>query len=234
MARRSTVEAITSIEKASRLWEYLTPEEREYVNRNFIVKHYKKNEMIYSEGDASCNLLCLVSGKVKIFREGVGGRSQIVRIIKAEEYFGYRAMLAEEPFVTSAMAIEHSTIYIIPGKIFISLLKQNHELAFCFIKALAKDLGVSDSRSVNLTQKHVRGRLAESLLFLKDTYGYEADEVTVGIYLSRYDLANFSNMTASNVTRTLAVFVNEKIITVDGRKIKIIDEDRLRKIAKFG
>ena len=233
MARRSTIEAITSIEKASRFWEYLTPEEREYVNKNFIVRHYKKNQMIYSEGDTSCNLLCLVSGKVKIFREGVGGRSQIVRIIKAEEYFAYRAMLAEEPFVTSAMAIEYSTIYVIPGQIFISLLKQNHELAFYFIKALAKDLGISDSRSVNLTQKHIRGRLAESLLFLKDTYGYEADGATIGIYLSRYDLANFSNMTASNVTRTLRLFANEKIITVDGRKIKILDEDKLRRIGKL-
>ena len=234
MGKKYTAEATHNIENVSILWEYLTPKEREYLKQNYIVKCYKKNEMIYSEGDTPHNLLCLVNGKVKIFREGVGRRSQIVRIVKAEEYFGYRAMLAEEPYVTSAMAIEHSIIYIIPGQVFISLLKQNHELAFFFIKMLAKDLGISDSRSVNLTQKHIRGRLAESLTFLKDTYGYEADGATIGIYLSRYDLANFSNMTASNVTRTLAIFVNEKIITVDGRKIKVIDEDRLMRIAKFG
>jgi CRP-like cAMP-binding protein len=71
------------------------------------------------------------------------------------------------------------------------------------------------------------------LLFLKDTYGYEVDGVTIGIYLSRYDLANFSNMTASNVTRTLKLFANERIITVDGRKIKILDEDKLKRIGKL-
>ena len=233
MGRKSTIE-INSIEKVSELWEYLTPEEREHLNKNFIVKHYKKNEMIYSESDTPHDLLCLVGGKVKIFRKGTGGRSQIVRIIKAVEYFGYRALLAEGPYVTNAMSIENSIIYAIPGQIFISLLKQNHELAFFFIKALATDLGISDSRSVNLTQKHIRGRLAESLLFLKDTYGYEHDSATISIYLSRDDLANFSNMIASNVTRTLRSFANDKIITVDGRKIKIIDEEKLKGIAKFG
>ena len=233
MGRTSTI-AITSAEKASGLWECLTPEEREYLNNNFIVKHCRKNELVYAEGDTPRDLLCLVQGKVKIFKEGVGGRSQIVRIVKAAEYFGYRAMLADEQYVTSAVAIENSTIYAIPGPVFITLLKQNHELAFLFIKALATDLGISDSRSVNLTQKHIRGRLAETLLFLKDTYGYEYDGATISIYLSRYDLASLSNMTSSNVTRTLALFANEKIITIDGRKIKIIDEESLRRICKCG
>jgi len=233
MGKKSAIE-INNIEKASKIWEYLTPEEREFLNKNFTVKHYRKNEMIYSENDTPRDLLCLVDGKVKIFREGVGGRSQIVRIIKAVEYFGYRALLAEEPYVTDAMAIEHSTVYVISGDVFVSLLKQNHELAFFFIKALATDLGISDSRSVNLTQKHIRGRLAETLLFLKDSYGYEADGATISIYLSREDLASLSNMTASNVIRTLRIFANEKIIAVDGRKIKIIKEESLKITAEFG
>ena len=232
MGRRPTIET-NNIEKASKLWEFLTPEEREFLGKNFSVKHYKKNEMIYTEGETPHDLLCLVSGKVKIFRKGVGGRTQIVRIIKAVEHFAYRALLAEEPYVTNATAMENSTVYVIPGEVFISLLKQNHELSFFFIKSLATDLGISDSRSVNLTQQHIRGRLAESLLFLKDSYGYESDDTTIAIYLSREDLAGISNMTASNVIRTLAVFANEKIIAVDGRKIKIIDEDRLRQIGKF-
>ena len=41
-------------------------------------------------------------------------------------------------------------------------------------------------------------------------------------------------MTTSNAIRTLASFVNEEMITVDGRKIKIIDMEKLRKISKLG
>jgi CRP-like cAMP-binding protein len=114
------------------------------------------------------------------------------------------------------------------------LLKENNELALFFIRQLSVDLGVSDERTVSLTQKHIRGRLAESLLFLKDTYGVEEDQCTLSIYLSREDLANLSNMTTSNAIRTLSNFAAEKLITIDGRKIKIIEEDKLKKISKIG
>ncbi|MGL5619515.1 MAG: Crp/Fnr family transcriptional regulator, partial [Tannerellaceae bacterium] len=88
--------------------------------------------------------------------------------------------------------------------------------------------------TVNLTQKHIRGRLAEALLFLKDSYGVEEDGATLSIYLAREDIANLSNMTTSNAIRTLSNFVTENLITIDGRKIKIIDEDQLRKISTHG
>ena len=103
-----------------------------------------------------------------------------------------------------------------------------------FIKELATDLGESDERTVNLTQKHIRGRLADSLIFLLDKYGTEADGCTLNIYLAREDLANLSNMTTSNAIRTLSSFCSESILTVDGRRVKILDEAKLRKINKFG
>ncbi len=65
------------------------------------------------------------------------------------------------------------------------------------------------------------------------TYGLEEDNA-INIYLSREDLASLSNMTTSNAIRTLGNFVTEKVITLDGRKIKILDEERLRKISKLG
>ena len=108
------------------------------------------------------------------------------------------------------------------------------DLAMFFIKQLSVDLGIADERTVNLTQKHIRGRLAESLLFLKESYGLEEDGSTLSIYLSREDLANLSNMTTSNAIRTLSQFATERLITIDGRKIKIIDEEKLKKISKIG
>lgn len=62
----------------------------------------------------------------------------------------------------------------------------------------------------------------------------EEDGITLSIYMGREDLANLSNMTTSNAIRTLSCFAEEKIIVVDGRKIQIIDEPRLRKISRFG
>ena len=78
------------------------------------------------------------------------------------------------------------------------------------------------------------GRLAESLILLADKYGFEHDNTTLRVYLSREDIANLSNMTTSNAIRTLSTFANEKLITIDGRKIKILDLYRLDRISKLG
>lgn len=216
------------------LWQPLTPSQRELLAKNFTIQKYKKNETIYCEGETPMHLMCLISGKVKIFKEGVGGRSQIIRVIKDKEYFAYRAYFAEGNFVTAAAAFEPCTICLIPMPAIMQLLKENNELAMFFIRQLSIDLGISDERTVSLTQKHIRGRLAESLLFLKETYGVEEDQSTLSIYLSREDLANLSNMTTSNAIRTLSNFATEKLITIDGRKIKIIEEEKLKKISKIG
>ena len=216
------------------LWNPLTLEQREYLAQNFTVQKFKKNETIYCEDETPMHLMCLLNGKVKIYKEGVGGRSQIIRVIKEKEYFAYRAYFAQENFVTAAAAFEPCSICLIPMTAIMNLIKESNELAMFFIRQLSIDLGIADERTVNLTQKHIRGRLAESLLFLKDTYGVEEDKSTLSIYLSREDLANLSNMTTSNAIRTLSNFANEKLITIDGRKIKIIEEDRLRKISKIG
>ena len=206
----------------------LNNEQKEFLMNNYTIQTYKKNETIYCEGETPSHLMCLISGKVKIFKDGVGGRSQIIRMIKPREYF------AKQDFVTAAAAFEPSVVCLIPMNAILTLVAQNNDLAMFFIRQLSIDLGISDERTVNLTQKHIRGRLAESLIFLKESYGLEEDGSTLSIYLSREDLANLSNMTTSNAIRTLSQFATERLITIDGRKIKIIEEEKLKKISKIG
>nr|WP_321376672.1 Crp/Fnr family transcriptional regulator [uncultured Bacteroides sp.] len=233
MIKKKLSEIVIS-EHIADMWQPLSDEQREYLMSNFTIQSYKKNEVIYCEGEAPTHLMCLLSGKVKIYKDGVGGRSQIIRVIKPVEYFGYRAHFAKEDYLTAAAAFESSTICLIPMEVIMNLISQNTELAMFFIRQLSIDLGIADERTVNLTQKHIRGRLAESLIFLKDSYGVEEDGSTLSIYLSREDLANLSNMTTSNAIRTLSNFSNERLISIDGRKIKIIDEEKLKKISKIG
>ncbi|MGV8962788.1 MAG: Crp/Fnr family transcriptional regulator [Candidatus Saccharimonadaceae bacterium] len=216
------------------IWRVLNENEHELLRENARFVSYKKNEVIYYENDTPEDLMCLLKGKVKIYKEGVGGRSQIIRMIRPVQYFGYRAYFAQEPYVTSASAFESSQVCLISMKIVEQFLRSNSTLAMFFIQLLSVDLGVTDQRVVNLTQKHIRGRLAESLLFLKENYGVEEDGATISIFLAREDLANLSNMTTSNAIRTLSIFENERILTIDGRKIKIIDEEKLHKISRIG
>jgi CRP-like cAMP-binding protein len=217
----------------SDVWRLLSEQEREFLRKDAYIQHFKKNQKIYSEGDVPKDLMCLLKGKVKIYKEGIGGRSQIIRIIKPLQYFAYRAYFANENYLTDAAAFEPSTVCMVPMTLVTEIFMENFNLCKFFIRQLSVDLGIAEERTVNLTQKHLRGRLAESLIFLIDSYGLEEDNA-VNIYLAREDLANLSNMTTSNAIRTLSTFVSEKIIVLDGRKIKVLDEEKLRKISKLG
>jgi CRP-like cAMP-binding protein len=218
----------------SDIWRLLTDKEHDVLRTVSKVHLYKRNQLIYAEGELPQDMMCLLRGKVKIFKNGVGGRSQIMRMVKPVQYFGYRAFFAQEKYLTNAAAFEPSEVCLIPMTTVCDFIKENSRLAMFFIRQLSTDLGVADERTVSLTQKHVRGRLAEAIIFLLDSYGLEEDGSTLSIYLAREDLASLSNMTTSNAIRTLSTFVNERIIAIDGRKIRVLDPDRLERISRLG
>lgn len=229
----------TAIEKViqedmAEIWSVLDGEEKRRIIDNFQLHTFRKNQIIYAEGDDPEYVWCLLKGKAKLCKDGIGGRQQILRLIRPVQYFGYRAYFADEPYVSTAMTMEPSELGAIPMSLVSELITRNNRVAWFFIHELSRNLGSSDTKIVNLTQKHIRGRLAESLMVLRDHYGYEVDGCTLRIYISRDDLANLSNMTTSNAIRTLTAFVAEKLIVVDGRQIKIVDESQLRKISRHG
>lgn len=235
MVKESTLESVLQNEMSD-FWAVLSNEEKRIISSNFQIQNFRKNEVIYSEGEKPTHLMFLLKGKVKVYKKGNGDRNQIIRMARPGQYFGYRAYFANENYVTStsSAAIENTQIGFLPMTIAEDHVRRNNDLAFFFIRSLANYLGQSDTRTVNLTQKHIRGRLAEALIVLLENYGYETNSTTLNIYLSREDLANLSNMTTSNAIRTLTTFVTENLITVDGRKIIIINEEELRRISKYG
>lgn len=216
------------------LWEPLTDNEKKIISENITVEEYNKNDYIYKELEIPESIKWLITGKVKICKSGAMGRDQILRTIRQSEIFSFRAYFAEDDYLTSTIAFEHSIVASMPMKLVVKLMHQNNNVCMQLIKQLAIELGKADCRTINLTQKHIRGRLAETLIILKDRYGIEADGYTMSIYLSREELASMSNMTTSNAIRTLSAFAAEKIIAIDGRKIKIINENELKKISENG
>lgn len=222
------------LENPNSVFYLLTIEEKEELGNHISFSNFKKNEFIFKEGDKPTGLLMLIDGKVKIFKEGVGGREQIIRMAKPLGIIGYRALMADENHIASAVTLEESLICTISSEFINSYALRNPDFAAKMISILAKELGFSNARTVTLTQKHIRGRLAESLILLMEKYGFETDGATLKVFLSREDIANLSNMTTSNAIRTLSTFASEKVIAIDGRKIKIPDIHRLERISKLG
>ena len=204
------------------------------LSENVEVIQYEKNEIIHNDGDESHYMWMLLSGKVRIYKEGIGQRQQIIRLLKPHDIFGYRACIAHEAYNSSASALEQCSVYRLDREHFNQLIQSNGALCYQVMLMMAKDLAFSEIQTVNLTQKHIRGRLAESLLLLLKNYGYEEDGQTLAMLLPREDLANMSNMTTSNAIRTLSQFAQEGLIIIDGRHIRILDEKELEHISRLG
>lgn len=216
------------------IWNLLTPEQKSFIDSNSEIKRYRKNEMIHHEGDAPTHIMMVVSGTVRLSKEGVGQRVQIIRLLKPHDMFGYRSAIVGDKHSSCASTLEPTVVYRVRREAFLDVVQKNNGFCFGVLVAMSKDLAISESRTVNLTQKHIRGRLAETLLTLRQTYGFDEDGATIAMYMAREDLANMSNMTTSNAIRTLSQFANEGLLSIDGRKIKILDEEELTRISRLG
>lgn len=216
------------------IWEYLTPDQQTQVLEHVIVQPCHKGDYIYRNTEESVYLYCMLRGRAKLEKEGVGGRNQIMRMFQPGDIFGYRSFFADQEHTTEAIAMESTTLACVPMTLIERICQINPQLAMYFVRNLAVDLGQSDQRTVDLTQKHIRARLADAILFLADKYGYEGDGCTINIYMSREELASLSNMTTSNAIRTLTTFTAEGILSVDGRRIKVLDKVKLRHITSNG
>ena len=216
------------------LWSTLTDEERTRAAQAVETITYGKNEIIHEDGEEAKYVWMLLRGKVRIYKEGIGQRQQIIRLLKPYDIFGYRACIAGDAYNSSANAFESCTVYRMAREEFVRLVRENGAFCYGVMKMMAKDLAISEIQTVNLTQKHIRGRLAESLLVLIKNYGFEADGCTLSMLLPREDLANMSNMTTSNAIRTLSQFAQEGLVDIDGRHVKILDEKGLEKISRLG
>ena len=222
------------LESENSIFQTLSPEQKEKLQVNYVCKAVTKGEIIFREGEYPKGLISLSKGKVKVFIEGASGRDQIVRLASPVGFIGYRALFAEETHKATAVAIEDSVICIVDKNQLFSVMQENSELTMSIIKSFATELGFSLRRTVTLTQKHLRGRLAESLIFLKDTYGTETDGLSLKAVLNREDIASLSSMTTSNAIRTLSSFAQEGIIALEGKRIKILQFQQLDAISRMG
>lgn len=217
----------------SSIYNVLTHEEKEYVKPQLIFNTYRKKQKIYYANEKLNGLIYLLEGKVKIAIEGTIGRQQIIRIAQKKEYIGYRAFFTKERTIAAAISLNDNTLTItVPQKVTYELIENNSNFSLAIIQSLAHDLGFSDKRTVSLTQKYMRGRLAESLLYLRKSFGINPNNNSINFYITREDLANFSNMTPANAIRTLSDFAKEGIVELKRKKIIILNLEELERLSK--
>lgn len=203
------------------------------IDREKVDAVYKRGQYIFNEGGYPHGIYCIHEGKVKLSRIGEDGREMIVRLAKGGDIIGYKSLLGNNRFRSSAIALEDSTICFIPKETFFNVLKKDPNLSFSLMSLLSAELGFAENKIVQLAQKPVRERLAEALLFIKETYGLEDDGKTLGVQLSREEIANIVGTATESAIRFLSEFKKDRLIDLSGRKIKILNEEKLVRTANI-
>lgn len=197
--------------------------------KNTIV--YKKGTSIFHEGSYPRGLYCVNKGKIKVTQIGIDGKEQIVHLAKDADVMGYRAILSGDKYSCSATAMEDSSLCFIPKDVFFSLVEKNPKLALQVIHLFSKELKETEKKITSISQRPVKERIAQSLLLLKECYGFEKDGCTIDIVITREEIANISSTTRETAIRFLFELKEDKIIELSGKKIKILHHNALLKAA---
>jgi CRP/FNR family transcriptional regulator len=203
------------------------------INEQKVCNTYKKGQTLFSEGSYPFGVFCVNNGKIKLSHLGDDGKEQIIRLLKAGDVLGYRALLSGDRYSASAVALEDTQICFIPKDLFIKVLKLDQGLAFEMMKLLSDELHKAEVKLTHLAQKPIRERLAETLLFIKETYGFEPDGITLNVRLSREEIANLVGTATESAIRLLSEFKKDGIVELDGKKIKILRQKELIKTANL-
>ena len=195
---------------------------------------YKKGQVLFHEGTRPLGVFCLNQGKVKVFKTGFDGKDQIIKISRAGDLLGYKAMISEDTYSVTAEALEDTKVCFVPKGDFLTILDGSPHFNNILLKEACKELGVMTESLTSLAQKSVRERLAVTLLMLNDTYGLDLEsEGPVEINLTREDLANIVGTATETIIRLLHDFKEEKLIESKGRKIRILEPKKLIKIGQL-
>jgi CRP/FNR family transcriptional regulator, polysaccharide utilization system transcription regulator len=212
------------------LFKHLTAEETDILNFEKDFRHYKRGDILYQEGNRISGFYCINSGIIKVFKTGLDGKEQIIKFAKAGDIIAYRSVLSNELACTSAKVIEDCQVCFIPSEILIQFIRTNPEYALELLKLACHELGEANSFITDIAQKTVRERLAEILLLLVNDFGID-DESFLNISLTREELANIVGTATESVIRLLSEFKTDKLVELNGRKIRILNTKGLEKIS---
>jgi CRP/FNR family transcriptional regulator len=202
----------------------------EQIHNSKSNKQFKKGDYIFKEGETPEGLFCISTGKIKLVKKGSNGKEQIVRLSKSGDTLGYRSLIAQDTYAASAIALENCEVCFVPKDDFIDLLNNNPQLNQQVMRLLTMDLGRAERHLTHIAQHSLRERVADSLLMLHELYG-EDEKGCIAVSMSREDLANFVGTATESVIRLLSEFKQEGNIELQAKKIKLLNIEKLTKIA---
>ena len=209
----------------------LSPDEIGLISKNKTSLSFQKGEIIFDEGEYLKGVYCVRHGISKLTKLSSNGKDQIIKFVSNGEVLGQRSTIANEPTNLKAIALNDMEVCFIPKSYFLENIKNNPKFSMEMLQDLAHELKEADDVIVNMSQKPVKQRIAETILHLENSFGLD-DEGFLQIRLSREDISNIVGTATESCIRLISTLKKEGLISTTGKKIKITDKEALQQIAE--
>lgn len=211
------------------IFEGMGYEELEELEKITKERIFKKGSVIIVEGEKGEDVFIIRSGKVKIFKTTNEGREIILDIKGKSKIFAEVTLFNESKNPATVVAIEDSVILSLNNDDLKKIIKQNPDMALNIIRVLSKRLKESQSRIKSMASNDTYIRTAQVLIKLTEKYGVELENgaIELNLNITREELASLAGTSRETVSRALSQFKKEKAIKITGRKIIILDKNKL-------
>jgi CRP/FNR family transcriptional regulator len=209
-----------------------TAEWRQLIAVNKTTLRLKKGQRLFTEGEKMKGVYLLYSGAVKVHKQWTEDKELILRFTREGDILGHRALAAGDVYPVSATALEDTKVCFITSGFLDATLKTDHGFTYRLMQQYAMELQKAELRMRNLALMDVKGRIAETLLELLTVYGTNKSKY-ISVAVTRQDISAYAGTTYETVFKILRTLVSSKIISVNGKSIRINHAGKLQQLTSL-
>ena len=222
---------INEKEKCIPYGNFLTQDQIELMINNSNNVKYNRKDVIFKQNTRTSHIMFVKSGLVKIFKEDKNDKSIILRLVTNGGFIGLMSVYGSSIHEYSATAVEDTEICFIDINIFNQIISVNGNYAINLVRLISQDGLFIFKRLMSQTHKQLPGRIADVILYFSEDI-FKSDEFEFPF--TRKELAQLAGTTKESFIRTLSEFKHDKIIDLDGSKVKILSTKIINTLRELG
>lgn len=202
--------------------EFVRDHELEFVDTLLLSgsrKRFSRGDLIYSETESPKGLHYIESGLVGLTKMSASGNESLLRIFRAEQFFGHRTLFSNEKYHATAKCLENTDLVFLEKKLVFEVFDKNPSSYFFLARALAKELRRAEDRSVLISEGHIIERVAYALILFKKLHPEHI--------WTRTEIANYCASRTPTVIKAMGELEKKGAIRQNRRYIEILDESIL-------
>ena len=191
--------------------------------------------MLYHEGDPYRGMYVVLEGLAVVYTLSDQGRMLILHVCRPGDSFSETPLFADDPaaerHAANARVTRDSDVLFLPHEKFAPFLKRHPVVAWEMLKGFARRMRELAQQLESVTLREVTQRLARYLLSEVKTSRLEADvQPVLTLPIAKGSLASYLGTVHETLSRSFARMVRDRILEVDGPRVRILDLPRLRRL----